>query len=133
MEKSATGAAGPHVEELAHRVIGAAIEVHREMGPGFAESTYEEALAYEFGLRGIPYKRQCCVKLYYKEHPVGEGRLDFLVGERLVVELKAVESVLPVHVRQVVSYLKATEGTLGLLLNFNDETLLKGLRRVVLD
>ena len=127
------GIADEVAEQLAHRVIGAAIEVHRELGPGYIESTYEEALAHEFALREIPFERQRCMKLYYKGHPSGEGRMDFLVGDCLVVELKAAETLLPVHVRQVVSYLKATDRTLGLLLNFNDETLLKGLRRVVLE
>ena len=76
------------VDDLAHKVIGAAIEVHRALGPGHIESVYEEALAYEIGLNNIPYERQVKVTVAYKEHPVGEGRLDLLVAKILPVELK---------------------------------------------
>lgn len=124
-------AATESIEPIVRQVIGAAIEVHRELGPGFLESTYEEALAYEFALRQIAFVRQCPVKLFYKQQQVGEGRLDFLVCGLLIVELKAVETILPVHLKQVVSYLKATGGHLGLLLNFNDETMHAGIRRVI--
>lgn len=126
-------AATAAVEPLVRQVIGAAIEVHRELGPGFLESTYEEALSVEFALRQIAFQRQYPVKLFYKEQQVGEGRLDFLVCSLLIVELKAVETILPVHLKQVVSYLKATGGHLGLLLNFNAETMHAGIRRVIWD
>ena len=82
---------GRELDELAHRVIGAAIEVHRHLGPGFLESVYEDALAVEFRLREIPHERQKVIAVQYKRLPVGEGRLDFLVGGALVVELKSVE------------------------------------------
>jgi len=121
------------IEKLARQVIGAAIEVHRELGPGFLEATYEEALAFEMRHRAIPFQRQAIVRLFYKEHPVGEGRLDFLVDEVLVVELKSVDTLLPVHMGQVIAYLRATGGHLGLLLNFNAETMQAGIRRVILD
>src|SRR5438094_7415673 len=88
------------VEELAHAVIGAAIEVHRLLGPGFLESVYEEALCVELKLRGISFSNQARIALTYKGHPVGEGFLDFLVGEALVVELKAVEALAPIHSAQ---------------------------------
>jgi GxxExxY protein len=101
-------------------------------GPGFLESVYEEALAVELGLRGLAFKRQVPIALQYKGTPIGQGRLDFLVAERLVVELKASEGLLPVHLAQVLSYLKATGQTLGLLINFNVRHLRQGIRRVIL-
>ena len=82
-------------EEFSKLVIGAAIEVHRELGPGYLESIYEEALSIEFDLRGIAYERQVPIKLLYKNRPIGDNRLDFLVGGRLVVELKAVTAFCP--------------------------------------
>jgi GxxExxY protein len=120
------------VDEVAHAVIGAALEVHRHLGPGYVEAVYEEALAVELRLRGIPCARQHPVRVLYKSHAVGEGRLDFLVGGALVVELKAVEALLPVHKARVISYLKATDTHLGLLINFNVALLREGLQRVIL-
>lgn len=120
------------VDELARAVIGAAIEVHRTLGPGYGEAVYEEALAIEMHLRGIPFARQYPVRVVYKEHQVGEGRVDFLVGGSLVVELKVADSLSQVHKAQVLSYLKATDNHLGLLINFNVALLRDGLQRVVL-
>lgn len=121
-----------HLDKLAHRVIGAALEVHRALGPGYLESVYEEALAHEFQLQGIPFERQSRISLDYKGHPVGESRLDFLVGGCLVVEIKAVDQLAPIHTAQVLSYLKATRLTLGLLINFNETILKSGIKRVIL-
>jgi GxxExxY protein len=123
---------GPEVDQLAHAVIGAAIEVHRHLGPGYLEAVYEEVLAFEFGLRGIPFERQKPVAVQYKGHPVGEGYLDFLVAGCLVVELKAVEALAPVHKAQVISYLRTTGLQLGLLINFHSSKLSDGVRRVIL-
>ena len=120
------------LDDLAHRVIGAAIEVHRELGPGFLESTYDSAPAIELKLRGINFSRQHPVGLIYKGHVVGEGRLDFLVEQVLILELKAVDRLLSVQEAQVISYLKATKLTLGLLINFNVPILKHGIRRIVL-
>ncbi|MDH7578537.1 MAG: GxxExxY protein [Bacillota bacterium] len=120
------------VDRLAHEVIGAAIEVHRHLGPGYLESVYEEALAVELNLRGIPFVRQKTIAVNYKGHPVGEGRLDFLVGESLVVELKAVDALAPIHKAQLLSYLKTTGFRLGLLINFNVSVLKEGIQRVIL-
>jgi GxxExxY protein len=120
------------LDRLAHAVIGAAIEVHRLLGPGFLESVYEEALCLELGLRHIPFERQKCVAVSYKGHPVGEGRLDLLIGGSLVVELKAVDALAPIHTAQLLSYLKITGHQLGLLINFNVPMLKQGLKRVVL-
>ncbi len=123
---------GRHVDELAHRVIGAAIEIHRHLGPGFLERVYEDALAIEFELRGIPHERQKRIIVSYKERMIGEGQLDFLVAEALVVELKAVDALAAIHKAQVLSYLKTTRLSLGLLINFNVPILKDGLQRVVL-
>jgi GxxExxY protein len=120
------------VDELAHAVIGAAIEVHRTLGPGYVEAVYEEALSVEMRLRGIPFVRQHPMRVMYKGNNVGEGRLDFLVGGVLVVELKAAEGLTPLHKARVISYLKATGNQLGLLINFNVALLREGIQRVVL-
>ena len=119
-------------EQAAKRVIGAAIEVHRSLGPGYQEDVYERALAVELNLRAISFQRQVVFDVIYKGEPVGQGRLDFLVGGCLIVELKAVESLIPVFVGQVVSYLRATGNSLGLLINFNVPALTDGLKRVIL-
>ncbi len=119
-------------DELAHKVIGAAIEVHRHLGPGYLEGIYEEGLAIEFGLREIPYERQRTIAVEYKGRNIGEGRVDFIVGGALIVELKAVDSLLPIHIAQVISYLKALGCALGLLVNFNVPALKSGVHRVVL-
>lgn len=120
------------LDQLAHAVIGAAIEVHRALGPGFLESVYEEALSFELEQRAIPFTRQHIISVSYKGRPVGEGRLDMLVAGWLVVELKAVDVLAPIHMAQVISYLKATGHKLGLLINFNVPILKQGIRRVVL-
>lgn len=119
-------------DRAAKAVIGCAIEVHRELGPGYLESTYEAALALEMISRGITFVRQPAVEVSYKGSPVGQNRLDFLVDGCLIVELKAVDQFSPIHVAQVVSYLKAMNLQLGLLLNFNVRVLSPGgVRRVV--
>lgn len=122
----------PSLNELANRVIGAAIEVHRALGPGFLEGVYESALAIEFGLRGIPFVRQPIVEVGYKGEAVGEGRLDFLVDGRLIVELKATDGLSALYTAQVLSYLRTTGHQLGLLLNFNEARLRDGIRRIIL-
>lgn len=120
------------LDRLAHRVIGAGIEVHRKLGAGFLESIYERALCVEFKACGLSYERQVPLAVHYRGVRVGEGRLDLLVGRRLVVEVKTVEEILPVHVAQVISYLKATRQPLGLILNFKVARLPHGTKRVVL-
>jgi GxxExxY protein len=120
------------LNETTSAVIGAAMEVHRVLGPGFVENVYEEAMAVELGLRGISFSRQAPVAVTYKEQSVGEGRVDLYVEKTLVVELKAVEKLLPVHQAQVLSYLKASGCHLGLLINFHERLLKDGIRRVVL-
>ena len=119
------------LDELARRVIGAAIEVHRHLGPGFSELVYEEALAMELGLRGVPFLRQPPVRVRYKGRTVGIGRPDFIVGNCLVVEIKAVAQLATVHQAQVISYLRALDTRLGLLLNFRQASMRSGIKRVV--
>src|SRR4249920_538621 len=95
------------LDAAANAVIGAAIEVHRHLGPGFLESIYEEALAIELTLRNIRFERQKAVSVNYRGHSVGEGRVDLLVDGMLIVELKAMEKVLPIHQAQLMSYMRA--------------------------
>lgn len=106
------------MEELIRKVIGAAINVHRELGPGFLESVYEEALVVEFDRQGIHYQRQKVVPIFYRGRKVGEHRLDFLIENFLVVENKAVSELEPVFFVIVRSYLKATGKREALLFNF---------------
>ena len=120
------------LDQLAHSTIGAAIEVHRVLGPGFIEKVYEEALCVELEARRIPYDRQYSVGVNYKGRIVGEGQLDILIDKRLILELKAVESLLPVHTAQLLSYLKTTGYPLGLLINFNVPILKQAIKRIVL-
>lgn len=120
------------LDHLAHLVIGAAIEVHRQLGPGLLEGVYESALCIEFDLRKIPFRRQSGVGITYKGRLVGKGKLDLLVGERLIIELKAVEKLAPIHSAQMISYLRMTNRRLGLLINFNVPVLREGIKRVVL-
>ena len=119
------------LDRLAYAIIGAALEVHKALGPGFLESVYEEALCVELELRGIPFVRQAAVSVAYKGHAVGEGKVDLLVDDAIVVELKAVEALASIHDAQVISYLKATGFHLGLLNNFNARALKDGLKRLV--
>jgi GxxExxY protein len=122
----------PELDHCARCVVDAALEVHRALGPGFLESVYEEALVVELGLRRIAFERQVPIALQYKGTPIGQARLDLLIAGCLVVELKALEVLLPVHLAQVLSYLKATRQRLGLLINFNVPMLRQGIKRVVL-
>ena len=132
--KDAKGLREPDVEldRWAHDVVGAALEVHRTLGPGFLESIYEEALCIELISRAIPFRRQVPVAVQYKGRLIGQGQLDLLIGDRLIVELKAVEVPAPIHGVQLRSYLKATGFTLGLLINFNVPLLQQGIRRIIL-
>ena len=119
------------VDRLANLVIGAAIAVHIELGPGFLEKIYEEALCRELKAREIPFRRQFRAKIRFRGEAVGEAVIDLLVGDRLVVELKAVESIHAVHVAQTISYLKTLDQPLGLILNFQVAKMKDGIKRVV--
>lgn len=118
---------------VSHAVIGAAIEVHRALGPGLLESAYEECLAEEFRKRTIPFERQKPVPLVYCAVKLDCGyRLDFLVDGCVVVEIKAIEALAPIHDAVVLTYLKLSGCRLGLLINFHVEVLKRGIRRLVL-
>lgn len=114
-------------------VIGACIEVHRHLGPGLLESIYEECLARELGLRSVTFERQVALPVRYKDVELDLGyRIDLIVEGRLVVEIKAVERLQPVHTAQVLTYLKLTNLPTALLVNFNVPSLREGLRRITL-
>jgi GxxExxY protein len=116
--------------EITDAIIAAAIAVHRELGPGFLESIYEQALAVEFALRGVAFIRQHPVPLFYRDDQIGEYRLDFLVENKIVVELKALDTLENIHFAIVRSYLKATGLADGLILNFSSMPLtVKPVRR----
>lgn len=120
----------PRLNELTNAIIGAAIEVHRTLGPGFLESVYEKALAIEFNLRGIPFARQAEVVVQYKGQCIGKHKIDFVVDHAVVLEIKAIEQLGALHAAQVISYLSATGHPLGLLLNFNARFLKDGIKRI---
>lgn len=120
-------------DPLSYQVLGAAIEVHRLLGPGLLESIYQRALCHELALRGIPYRPQQPVRVNYKGIDLGDDlKLDVLVAERLILELKAVEKLLPLHDSQLITYLKLTSLSTGLLINFNVRLLMDGVKRIVL-
>ena len=110
-------------KELSFRIVGAAMEVHRVLGPGFLESVYEQALAHEFELKGIPFQRQALLAVRYKAIIAGEFRADFLVDGNVVVELKAIKGLTEINEAQLLNYLKGTGYRVGLLLNFGTPSL----------
>ncbi len=123
----------PSLNQLSEQIIGAAIEVHRILGPGLLESAYQRALAHEFRLRKIPFVQQKACPIRYKELTIDDAyRLDFLVGNAVVVELKVVDGLEPVHEAQVLTYLRFCSCRLGLLMNFRSTTLVRGTRRLAL-
>lgn len=129
-EESRNGGTALRDSEITESIIAAAIAVHRELGPGFLESLYEQALAVESALRGIAFVRQRPIPLFYRNHQIGEQRLDFVVEHKIVVELKAVEALENVHFAIVRSYLKAAGLSDGLILNFSSMPLtIKRVRR----
>jgi GxxExxY protein len=103
---------------LTDQIIGAAIRIHKELGPGFLEGMYEEALAIEFSAAGIAFERQKLLPVFYREHLIGEHRLDFLVEQKVIIELKAISALEDIHFAIVRSYLKAANLSDALLLNF---------------
>ena len=120
--------------ELSRLIIGAAIEVHRQLGPGLLENAYQAALECELALRNIPFERQKTIPVLYKGHSLNiDYRLDLFVSNLVIVELKAVDKVDDIHLAQVITYLKLSGCKLGLLLNFNVTLMQKGIHRVVLN
>ena len=120
-------------DELSNKVLGCAIQVHRELGPGLLESTYEQCLAYELSQANIGFKFQVELPVEYKQVKLDCGyRIDLLADDRLIVELKSVEQLLRIHEAQILTYMKLAAISVGLLINFNVDVLRKGVRRFVL-
>jgi len=125
---------GAPADPLTHEVIGAAIEVHRILGPGLLESAYEECLAYELDLRRLAFSRQVSLPVVYKGVELDCGyRMDLVVESDLIIEIKAVERLLPIHQAQLLSYLKLSGLSRGLMINFHAKTIGEGIKRLVLD
>jgi GxxExxY protein len=120
------------VNKTTESIIGAAIEVHRHLGPGLLESAYEECLCEELSIRKIPFKRQIALPVSYKSKRLDIGyRVDLLVKDEVVVELKTVESILPIHEAQTLTYMRLGGWQVGLILNFNVTILKNGIKRLV--
>ncbi len=118
--------------QLSREIIGAALEVHKILGPGLLESAYETSLARELDLRGIEFEKQVALPLVYKDVTCEVGyRLDLLIEKKVIMEIKSVETITDVHVAQVLTYLKLTNCRLGLLINFNVKLLKNGIKRLV--
>ncbi|HKN62348.1 MAG TPA: GxxExxY protein [Candidatus Acidoferrales bacterium] len=121
-------------DELTHAIIGAAIEVHRTLGPGLVEAAYEECLARELVIRQISFERQKPIPLVYKDVKLDCGyRIDLLVGGKVVLEIKAIEALAPIHEAILLTYLRLSGCTVGLLINFHNVVLKDGIRRLVLN
>ena len=120
------------LNQLSEQIIGAAIEVHRELGPGLLEHSYEAALHHELSLRGISSIRQLLLPLNYKDLTIADSyRIDLLVEDKIVIEVKTVEALKPVHSAQIITYLRMSGKPLGLLINFHTTLLRDGLKRLV--
>jgi GxxExxY protein len=118
---------------LSERIIGMAIEVHRHLGPGLLESAYEECLCFELGAAGLPFRRQIPLPVVYKGVQLDCGyRMDVVVDQKIVLEVKAIETVLPIHKAQLLTYLRLSGHRVGLIMNFNSVVLKDGLHRLVL-
>jgi GxxExxY protein len=124
----------PNIElnRITNAIIGAAIDVHKALGPGFRESVYEEALAIAFNKRAIRFSRQHGFVVEYEGQIVGTGRVDFVVEEKVIVEIKAIDTLGPVHTAQAISYMRATRLPLAILINFNVKRMVDGIKRVAL-
>ncbi len=119
-------------ESLSGKIIGCAIEVHRHLGPGLLESAYEHCMSHELSLNGISFKRQLPLPVEYKEVKLDCGyKIDLIVENKIIIELKSVLNVLPVHKAQLLTYMKLTNVSVGLLMNFNVEVMKKGIDRFV--
>ena len=118
---------------LSNKVIGCSIEVHKTLGPGLLESTYEQCLAHELTQADIPFKLQCSLPVKYKDITISCGyRLDLLIDDSLIIELKTIERFLPIHQAQLLTYMKLSGISTGLLINFNVTILKNGIKRLVL-
>jgi GxxExxY protein len=119
-------------DPLTERIIGCAMSVHRALGPGLLESTYEEALCIELSDEGLAYSRQIGVPIRYKGRLIGEYRPDLVIDDKVVVEIKSVERLIGVHQAQVLAYMRVLNVPVGLLINFNGEVLRTGVRRLAI-
>lgn len=120
-------------DALSNRVIGCAIEVHKNLGPGLLESTYEQCLAYELRVADIPFKLQFSLPVEYKGTKLDCGyRVDLLVDNSIIVELKSIDRILPIHEAQLLTYMKLADVSIGLLMNFNVKYMKDGIKRMVL-
>jgi len=118
--------------EISYKIIGAAIELHKKLGPGLLESVYENALTYDLREISLKVLQQVPMPLIYKEVKMEAGfRLDLLVEDKVIVEIKSIETLAPVHFSQVLTYLRLSDKKLGLLMNFNTEVLKNGIHRIV--
>lgn len=120
------------INAVTEKIIGCAIEVHRSLGAGLLESIYENALCLEFDVAGLRYRRQAAIPVVYRGQVIGEHRLDLIVEDMVVVELKSVERVDPVFQAQVLTYLRISAKKVGLLINFNSRLLTRGIQRFIL-
>jgi GxxExxY protein len=122
-----------HGSDLSERLIGLAIDVHRHLGPGLLETVYEECLCFEFAQAGIEHRRQVPLPVVYKDVRLDCGyRMDIVVGRQLIMEIKAVDRIMPIHEAQILTYLRLSGHRIALLMNFNSVALKDGLRRFVL-
>ena len=120
------------INALTEKIIGCAIEVHRQLGPGLLESTYEAALCVELADAGMECKQQVVFPILYKEREIGKYRLDLLIEDAVIVEIKSVERADPIFEAQLLTYLRVTGKRVGLLINFNSRLLKYGIKRIVL-
>ena len=120
------------LNKITEKIIGCGIEVHRHLGPGLLESAYEAALCVELGLQGLQYQRQVPIPLTYKGEQIGDYRIDLVVEDAVVVEIKSVERHDPLFEAQVLTYLRITGNKVGLLMNFNSRLLTNGIKRLIL-
>jgi GxxExxY protein len=118
--------------DITERIVGCAIEVHRHLGAGLLQSVYEASLGVELALKKLPFERQVRLPLHYKGQRISEHRVDLIVDNAVVVEVKAVQRLEPIHIAQVLTYLRVSGIRVGLILNFNSVVLRHGIRRVVL-
>jgi GxxExxY protein len=130
-KESAKTSGDPFSKELVEKIISSAMEVHSQLGPGLLEILYEEAMAHEFALRKLPFVRQKEIRLTYKGKDIGWHRVDFLVGNEVLIELKSVQVLHGIHEAQMMACLKALQARAGLLINFNVERLQDGIRKIV--
>lgn len=122
----------PALEAVTGRIISACITVHRELGPGLLEVFYQRAVAYELSAAGVPHQAELVVPVRYKGTVLGHHRLDLVVADSVIVEVKAIDRLAPIHLAQVISYLRLTRLRVALLINFNVPVLKEGVKRVVL-